>query len=83
MLVCAMSIMATSASIGFLGATLEPHLRQFDLGPILLGECSAKAQHFGGFLIYDFPSSVPLRRCVHHKWRLLCSDSANLGMDGR
>lgn len=41
--VCAMSIMATSASIGFLGATLEPHLRQFDLSPVLLGtqiECS-------------------------------------------
>lgn len=32
-----MSIMATSASIGFLGATLEPHLRQFDLSPVLLG----------------------------------------------
>lgn len=37
-LVCALSIMATSASIGFLGATLEPHLRQFDLTAILLGE---------------------------------------------
>lgn len=37
-LVSAMSIMATSASIGFLGATLEPHLRQFDLSAVLLGE---------------------------------------------
>ncbi|XP_031635740.1 MFS-type transporter SLC18B1-like [Contarinia nasturtii] len=37
MVICAMSIMATSASIGFLGATLEPHLRQFDLSPVLLG----------------------------------------------
>lgn len=36
-IVCGMSIMATSASIGFLGATLEPHVRQFDLTPILLG----------------------------------------------
>lgn len=37
-LVCALSICATSASIGFLGATLEPHVRQFDLSPVLLGE---------------------------------------------
>lgn len=36
-LVCALSICATSASIGFLGATLEPHVRQFDLSPVLLG----------------------------------------------
>lgn len=33
-----MSIMAASASIGFLGATLEPHLRIFDLTPVLLGK---------------------------------------------
>lgn len=32
-----LSIMATSASIGFLTAVLEPHLRQFHLGPIVLG----------------------------------------------
>lgn len=37
-IVCSMSITATSASIGFLAATLEPHLRQFDLSPVLLGE---------------------------------------------
>uniref|UniRef100_A0A8D8DQT2 MFS-type transporter SLC18B1 n=1 Tax=Culex pipiens TaxID=7175 RepID=A0A8D8DQT2_CULPI len=36
-LVCSLAICATSASIGFLSATLEPHLRQFDLGPIVLG----------------------------------------------
>lgn len=36
-LVSSLAICATSASIGFLSATLEPHLRQFDLGPILLG----------------------------------------------
>lgn len=36
-LVCSLGICATSASIGFLGATLEPHLRQFELSPILLG----------------------------------------------
>ncbi|XP_058823767.1 MFS-type transporter SLC18B1-like isoform X1 [Topomyia yanbarensis] len=36
-LVSSLSICATSASIGFLSATLEPHLRQFDLSPILLG----------------------------------------------
>lgn len=36
-IVCAVGICATSASIGFLSATLEPHLRQFELGPILLG----------------------------------------------
>lgn len=37
MVVCSFAICATSASIGFIGATLEPHLRQFDLSPILLG----------------------------------------------
>lgn len=35
--VCSLAICATSASIGFISATLEPHLRQFDLSPILLG----------------------------------------------
>ncbi|CAB3221001.1 unnamed protein product [Arctia plantaginis] len=33
----AISIMSTSASIGFLQATLEPHLRQFEFSPIILG----------------------------------------------
>lgn len=37
-MVCAIGICATSTSIGFLGATLEPHLRQFNLSPVLLGE---------------------------------------------
>lgn len=37
-LVCAIGICATSTSIGFLGATLEPHLRQFGLSPVLLGK---------------------------------------------
>ncbi|KAG8036441.1 hypothetical protein G9C98_003763 [Cotesia typhae] len=36
-LVSTASIMATSMSIGFLQATLEPHLRQFDLSPVVLG----------------------------------------------
>ncbi|XP_055384964.1 MFS-type transporter SLC18B1-like isoform X2 [Condylostylus longicornis] len=36
-LVCSFGICATSASIGFLNATLEPHLRQFNLTPVLLG----------------------------------------------
>jgi MFS family permease len=36
-MVAALAISATSASIGFLGATLEPHLRQFNLSPVLLG----------------------------------------------
>lgn len=31
------SIVVTSMSIGFLQATLEPHLRQFELTPITLG----------------------------------------------
>lgn len=31
------SIVATSMSIGFLQATLEPHLRQFNLQPVVLG----------------------------------------------
>lgn len=36
-LVCTFGICATSASIGFIGATLEPHLRQFDLSAVQLG----------------------------------------------
>nr|XP_031841596.1 MFS-type transporter SLC18B1-like [Nomia melanderi] len=36
-LVATSSIIATSMSIGFLQATLEPHLRQFDLSPVILG----------------------------------------------
>lgn len=35
--VCSLGIAATSASIGFISATLEPHLRQFALSAILLG----------------------------------------------
>lgn len=35
--VSTLAICATSASIGFLSATLEPHLRQFDLGSVVLG----------------------------------------------
>lgn len=36
-LVCTFGICATSASIGFISATLEPHLRQFDLNALQLG----------------------------------------------
>lgn len=36
-LLAASSIIVTSMSIGFLQATLEPHLRQFGLSPIVLG----------------------------------------------
>lgn len=36
-LIASMSIIATSMSIGFLQATLEPHLRQFNLSPVILG----------------------------------------------
>lgn len=36
-MVTSLSIISTSASIGFLTAVLEPHLRQFGLSPILLG----------------------------------------------
>ncbi|KRT86297.1 membrane transporter [Oryctes borbonicus] len=36
-LLSACSIIVTSMSIGFLQATLEPHLRQFGLPPVLLG----------------------------------------------
>ncbi|KAG5682840.1 hypothetical protein PVAND_012162 [Polypedilum vanderplanki] len=35
--VCAFGIIATSASIGFISATLEPHLRIFNLTAIFLG----------------------------------------------
>jgi len=36
-MVNSLSIIATSISVGFLGATLEPHLRQFELSPVWLG----------------------------------------------
>ncbi|XP_015604899.1 MFS-type transporter SLC18B1 [Cephus cinctus] len=36
-MVAAASIIVTSMSIGFLQATLEPHLRQFNLSPVVLG----------------------------------------------
>ncbi|GBP93145.1 MFS-type transporter SLC18B1 [Eumeta japonica] len=36
-LLAALSIISTSMSIGFLQATLEPHLRQFRLSPVVLG----------------------------------------------
>ena len=36
-MVATASIIVTSMSIGFLQATLEPHLRQFDLSPVVLG----------------------------------------------
>ncbi|XP_048513944.1 MFS-type transporter SLC18B1-like [Athalia rosae] len=36
-IVATASIVATSMSIGFLQATLEPHLRQFNLSPVVLG----------------------------------------------
>ncbi|XP_033212868.1 MFS-type transporter SLC18B1-like isoform X2 [Belonocnema kinseyi] len=36
-MVATSSIIATSMSIGFLQATLEPHLREFDLGPVIVG----------------------------------------------
>ncbi|KAL1140370.1 hypothetical protein AAG570_000302, partial [Ranatra chinensis] len=36
-LLAACSIVVTSMSIGFLSATLEPHLRQFELSPMVLG----------------------------------------------
>lgn len=36
-MVATASIMATSMSIGFLQATLEPHLREFELSPVVVG----------------------------------------------
>lgn len=36
-LLAACSIIVTSMSIGFLQASLEPHLRQFGLSPVILG----------------------------------------------
>lgn len=36
-LVCTFGICATSASIGFISATLEPHLRQFKLSAVQIG----------------------------------------------
>jgi MFS family permease len=36
-LVCTFGICATSASIGFISATLEPHLRQFNLSAVMVG----------------------------------------------
>lgn len=36
-MICSLAISATSASIGFISATLEPHLRDFNLTPVVLG----------------------------------------------
>ena len=36
-MVATASIIGTSMSIGFLQATLEPHLRTFDLSPVVVG----------------------------------------------
>lgn len=36
-LLAAASIIVTSMSIGFLQATLEPHLRRFNLSPVIMG----------------------------------------------
>ncbi|XP_050665572.1 MFS-type transporter SLC18B1-like isoform X2 [Leptidea sinapis] len=36
-LLAAITIISTSMSIGFLQATLEPHLRQFNFSPVILG----------------------------------------------
>ncbi len=36
-LLASFSVFAASTSVGFLSATLEPHLRQFDLMPISMG----------------------------------------------
>lgn len=36
-LLASASIIVTSMSIGFLQATLEPHLRRFNLSPIIMG----------------------------------------------
>lgn len=35
--VTCLSVIATSASIGFISATLEPHLRPFNLTPVVVG----------------------------------------------
>ncbi len=35
--VCSLGIVGASASIGFISATLEPHIRDFDLSPFLVG----------------------------------------------
>ena len=35
----ALSILCTSLSIAFLQATLDPHLRQFELSPSQMGKC--------------------------------------------
>ncbi len=36
-LVCAIGISATALSMGFISATLEPHIRQFDLSNLVVG----------------------------------------------
>lgn len=75
--------MATSASIGFLGATLEPHVRQFDLTPVLLGKNTEN------FLIESYWETDILnfcfdsnRNCFYNKWWILCSHGTGMGMDG-
>lgn len=79
-LVCALSIMAASASIGFLGATLEPHLRGFNLTPVVTGKIFLlKSCEIQWTISLYF---VRNRRCLRYQWRFLCIDRAFLGMDG-
>lgn len=77
-IVCSMSIVATSASIGFLAATLEPHLRQFDLSPVLLGKTSNQLV-IDQFHIKSF--SISLHRCrIHYSRRIVCDNGTHLGL---
>lgn len=58
---CSMTIIAASASIGFLAATLEPHLRQFNLSPVLLGAI---------FIIHGglYATTAPMWGCMIDKF---------------
>ncbi len=46
-----------SVSLGFLQATLEPHLRQFELSPVLMGK-STLVLNLKWFLIQVLPPSI-------------------------
>ena len=56
------SLVCAAISIGFIQATLEPHLRQFGLSPVMMGKLTTQMKyHFGYHLKILDSTSVSLR----------------------
>ena len=48
------SIVCAAVSVGFIQATLEPHMRQFDLSPLMMGKYETNV--IALFFQRDYPS---------------------------